>query len=224
MAVGARDGNVSTGEHEVGFLVLGQAEGGRSVRFKIVAAIAGIEIRRRRKLARMLIGVTVGTALELDLEERVLPLGHVTLRALQARVTALQRISTRCVLFHRKGRWLPSFDRVARSAFSTVSALGKLAIMRIRLVAIHAFLEDQRLFEISVRMALGAIDGGMLAFQGKLGLRMVEALVNRLQRNFLPSARVVARLAALRKVSVVWILVAIGTLVKGNAYVLRLAV
>jgi hypothetical protein len=102
--------------------------------------------------------------------------------------------------------------------------LHELTAVRIGLVAIHTFCKYQRLLEISVRMALGAIDSRVFALKRILGLGMIEALVDCLQRDFFPAARAVAGLAALRKASVVRILVAIGTQVKGNAYILRLAV
>ena len=68
VAVGAGHGHVPARQHEVRLLVLGQAECGRLVSLKIVAAIAGVEVRSRGKLPRMLVGVAVGAALELDLE------------------------------------------------------------------------------------------------------------------------------------------------------------
>ena len=148
----------------------------------------------------------------------------MALRALQARVPALQRIRARGMLLHRECRRLPSLHGVAGSALAAVGTLGKLAVVRIGLVAIHALLERQRLLEIAIGVALRAIDAGVLAFERKLRLRVVEALVHRLQRNLLPSARAVARLAALREAAVVRIFVAIGALVERNAHVLRLAV
>ena len=205
-------------------LVFRKAESRRFVALKIVAAVAGIEVRSRRKLRGMLVGVTVGAALELNLEQRVLPFRNVALRALQSRMLALQRIRAGGVLLHRKGRGLPSLHRVAGGALPAVRTLGKLPVVRIGLVAVHAFLEHQRLFEIAAGVALGAIDAGVLAFQRKFGLGVVEAFVDRLQRNLLPPARAVARLAALREASVVRVLMTVGALVERNAHVLWLAV
>lgn len=68
VAIRARHGNVAARQHEACLLVFGQAECRRLVRLQIVAAIAGVEIWRRGKLPCMLVGVTVGAALELDLE------------------------------------------------------------------------------------------------------------------------------------------------------------
>lgn len=81
---------------------------------------------------------------------------------------------------------------MAGGALAAVSALGKLPVVRIGLVAIHALLERQGLLEISIGMALSAFDAGMLAFQRKLGFRMIEAFIHCLQRQLLPAARVVA--------------------------------
>ena len=55
-------------QQEPGLLVLRQAEGGRLVSLEIVAAVTCVEVGCRGKLPRMLIGVTVRTALELDFE------------------------------------------------------------------------------------------------------------------------------------------------------------
>jgi len=96
--------------------------------------------------------------------------------------------------------------------------------VRIGFVAIHALLEYERFLEISVEVALRAIDAGVLAFKRELGLGMIEALVHGLERNLLPSAGTVARLAALREAPMVRIFVTIGTLIEGNTNVLRFAV
>ena len=172
----------------------------------------------------MPVAVTVGTALKLDLEQRVLAFRDMALRAFQTRMPALQRIRAGGVFLHGKRRGLPALHVVAGSALPAVRTLGELPVVRIGLVAVHALLEYQGLFEISVRVALGTIHSRVLALQRELGLRMVEALVDRLQRNLLPPARTVAGLAALREAPVMRVFVAIGALVKRNAHVLRLAV
>ena len=113
---------------------------------------------------------------------------------------------------------------MALRALSMLRTLHELPVVRIRLVTIHAFCKYQRLLEISARMALGTIDRGVFALKRVLGLRVIEALIDCLQRDFFPTARTVAGLATLRKASVVRILVAIGTQIKWNANILRLAV
>ena len=80
------------GEHEMRFLVLGQSEGRRLVSLEIVAAVASVEVRRRGKLLRVLVGVTICATLELTLNSVSLPFGNVALRALQPRMPTLQWI------------------------------------------------------------------------------------------------------------------------------------
>jgi hypothetical protein len=84
--------------------------------------------------------------------------------------------------------------------------------------------DRERLFEIAIRVALGAVYAGMLAFEREPGFRVIETFVDRLQRDFLPPIRVVARLAALGKAAVVRVFMAVGALIEGDAYILRLAI
>lgn len=103
VTIGARNRNVPARQHEVRLLVLGQAERGRLVSLEVMAAVARIKVGRRRKLPRMLVRVTIHAAVEFDLEQRLLPLRDVTLRAFQTRMPALQRIRARGVLLRGKG-------------------------------------------------------------------------------------------------------------------------
>lgn len=66
----------------------------------------------------------------------------MTLRAFDTRVLALQGVGRGGMLLYREGRRLPSLDGVARSAFSAVRALGKLAVVGIRLMAVHTLGES----------------------------------------------------------------------------------
>lgn len=115
----------------------------------------------------------------------------MALRALQASVPSLQRIRRGRVFLDGEFRRLPPIDRVTGCALSTIRALCELAIVRIRLVTVHALGEYQRFFEVAVGMALSAINAGVLALQRKFCLRVIEALVDRLQRNLFPAAGVV---------------------------------
>src|SRR5579863_4796864 len=73
-------------------------------------------------------------------------------------------------------------------------------------------------------MALGAVHAGVLALQGKLGLRVIKALVQRLSGDLFPTARVMTRLARLPgEASAMRVFVAVGTLVEWNPSILRLA-
>src|ERR1700675_547725 len=113
----------------------------------------------------------------------------MTLSTFQARMPALQRIGAGGVFFHREGRRFPSLHGMAGSALYAARTLGELAVMRIGLVTIHALLECQRLLKVSVGVALGAVYGLVLAFEGKLGFGVVEALIDGRERNLLPSTR-----------------------------------
>ena len=57
-----------SGQQEVSFFMLGQSERGGLVTFEIMAAIAGVEVRRRGKLAGVTVAVAIGAAVELHLE------------------------------------------------------------------------------------------------------------------------------------------------------------
>ena len=207
---GTCDRNMPAGEREMRLLVLGQAERGWLVSLESMAAIASVKVRCRGKLPRMLVGVAIGAALELNLEQGVLPLWDMTLSTFQACMPTLQRIRAGGVFLHREGRRFPSLHGVAGGALYAARTLGKLAVMRIGLVTIHALLEYQRLLKVSVGVTLGAIDGLVLAFEWVLGLGVVEALIDGGERNLLPSIRRVARLAALREASVMRVFMAIG--------------
>ena len=102
-----------------------------------------------------------------------------------------------------------------------IRAFGKLPVMRIWLVTIHAFLEDKRLLKVAAGMALGAIHADVLPNQRKLRLRMVKAFIDRAQRYLLPARGAVAGLATLQETPPVRILVAIGTLVERNSRITR---
>ena len=127
------------------------------------------------------------------------------------------------MIFHgEKGR-LPALDVVAGRALAAILTLDELPVVSI-LVAIRALLEGDLLLEIPVGVALGAIEGGVLALERVLGFGVVESLVDGLQADPLPSAGIMAGVATLREAAVVRILVAIGALAEWNANVLRLAV
>lgn len=223
MAIRAGHRHVPARQQKVCFLVLGQSERGRFVRFQIVAAVASVEIRCRRELVGVPIAVAISAALKFNLEQRVLTLRDMALRALQPGVRALQWIRAESMFFDREHRRLPSLYVVTRGALAAVRTLGELAVVRVPM-AIHALLEGKRLLEISTGMALRAIDADVFSQQRKLRSGVIKVLVYALRRNFLPAAGGVAGLAALRKTAAVRILVAVRTLVERNPDVLRLAI
>lgn len=188
-----------------------------------MALVAGVEIRSSGKLIGVTVGVAIGATPKLDFINGVLALRSVALHALQPRVTALERVVGRSVFFHgEKGR-LPALYVVAGRTLAAILTLDELPVVSI-LVAIRAFLEWDLLLEIAVGVALGAIDGSVLAFERVLGLGMVESLADGLKVDPLPSAGIVAGVATLGEAAVVGILVAIGTLAEWNANVLGLAI
>lgn len=189
-----------------------------------MTALAGIEVRRRRKLGRVLIGVAIGAMLKLDLEQRVFSLGNVTLLALQAGVAALQGIGAGGVFLRGESRRLPSVHGMAPGTLAAAGAPGELPVVGIGLVAIHALLEGQRLLEISASVALRAIDGGVFSLQRIFRFGVIETLVNRRKGNLFPAGGIVAGLAALGEAAVMGIAVAVGALVEGKAGVARFAI
>lgn len=115
----------------------------------------------------------------------------MALRTLKASVATLQRVRRGRVFLDREFRRLPALHRVTGRALSLIGALGKLALVRVRFMAVHALGKDQRFLEIAARVALSAIDTRVLSFQRELRFRVIEMLVHRLQRNLLPASRVV---------------------------------
>ena len=116
----------------------------------------------------------------------------MTLGALQAGMSALQRICAGRVLFYRESRRPPSLYGVTRGTLASIGPFGELPAVRVGLVAVRALAEYQRFFEVSAGVALPAIQAGVLAFQRILRLRVIEALIHRLQRDLFPSARAMA--------------------------------
>ena len=89
----------------------------------------------------------------------------MALRALQARVATLQGIRRGRMFLHREFRRLPALHRVTGRALSLICTLGKLAIVWIRLVAVHALGEYQRLLKVAVGMTLSAVHTRVLPLQ-----------------------------------------------------------
>lgn len=113
VTVRARNCNVAASQHEMRLLVPGKCKGRRFVALQIVAAIAGVQVRRRGKLSSVPVAVTIGAGRELDLEQSVFSLRNMTLRAFHPGVTSLQWICAGSMVLHGEGRRLPSVDVVA---------------------------------------------------------------------------------------------------------------
>ena len=102
----------------------------------------------------------------------------MALRALHPRVATLQGICRGRMFLHREFRRLPALHRVTGRALSLISTLGKLALVWIRLVAVHALGEYQRLLEVAVGMTLSAVHTRVLSFQRKLRFGVIKALID----------------------------------------------
>jgi hypothetical protein len=94
----------------------------------------------------------------------------------------------------------------------------------IGLVAVHTPLKYERLFEISLGVALDAIRLGVLAEQRKFRFGMVEVTIQPRRQNFVPAGRGVAGLAGLRKTSTMGIGMTISAVAEGDSGIARLFV
>ena len=104
-------------------------------------------------------------------------------------VFALQRVGGRRVVLNSELARLESLDGVAGRTLTLVGPCRELAVVRVRLVAVHAPLECQRLFKIAAAMALQAIHLEMLALQRVLGFGMVKFFVDRGHGDPFPTIR-----------------------------------
>jgi hypothetical protein len=95
-------------------------------------------------------------------------------------MSTLQGICGGRVILHRELGWLPTVNRVARSALAAIGSFRKLTVVRVGLVAIHAFLKRKRLLEIPAAVAPNAADARVFSNKWKFRLGVVEFLVERL--------------------------------------------
>lgn len=102
MAIATSHRHVGFGQRKPGLAMLIERERRRTEPFHVVAFFACIEIRRRRKLRPMLIGVAVGTLLKFHFEYGVFALGDVALRALQCSMLARKDVSGGLMIFEHE--------------------------------------------------------------------------------------------------------------------------
>ena len=224
VAITAGSCDMAAGEREARLLVLRQREGRGMVTLEVVALFAAIQVRRSGELTLVLVFVTVHAFAELDLEERVLPLGYMAPFALHLGVLAFQRVSAFGVFFHSISRRLEAVQGVTAGAFDSPRSFHELAVVHV-LVAVDAFLESQRLLEVSLEVALRTFNRLVFAEQGIFRFGMVEFFVDGLQRAAFPAARIVAGLASLLlEAALVRISVAIVALAEGQTGPTRLII
>lgn len=171
----------------------------------------------------MLVFMAVVAALKLNFVKRVFAFRDMTLGAFDGEVLPFKRIGGCCVVFYGKRRRFETVHGVAGRALAGPGPLGKLAVMRIGLVAIHALGERNRLFEIASCMASRTIYVRVLAEQWIFGFRVIEVAIYARQRNSLPAFCTVTRLTTLRETAVMWIGMAIRALGKRDSGIARFA-
>lgn len=191
MALAAGHRHVPAREQETRLLVPGQRKSRWPVSVQRVALLALIQVGCGGKLASMPVAVTVRAELELDLVESVFSLRSMTLHALQARVSGLQRVGGGRMFLDPELRRFPSVHGVTGRALASVGPLRELSSVRIGLVAIHALIEGDRLLEVALRMTLHAFHLRMLAQQRVLCLRVIEIRAQS-RGDLLPARRRVA--------------------------------
>jgi len=97
---------------------------------------------------------------------------------------------------------------VTGGALAAIRTLGELPIVSV-FVAVSTFGERDLFLEISVGMALGALDLRVLSLEWIFRLRVIEALAHVLQRSLFPTGRSVARRTGLREAAMMRIRVTI---------------
>ena len=122
------------------------------------------------------------------------------------------------MFFDAKQRGLPTLNGVAFRAFALFGPGRKLTFVWIRLMAVDAIGEWQRLLEVAMQMALSARNGRVLAQQGVFGFRMVEF---EFRQEFFPACGCVAILATLLERPLVGIDVAVDASRKLHVFVAR---
>lgn len=175
VAIGTRYGDVFTRELKPRLLVLRKREGRGFVTVDRVAAFARVEVRRSSKLAGVLVSMTVSAMLEFQLEDGVDSARDVALVASHFRVRSCQGIRGLRMICCREGRRFPSFHRMTGRALAAIRPGCELTLMRIGLVAVHAFLEGDRLLEVATSVALNATNRRVLAEQGEFRFRVIES-------------------------------------------------
>lgn len=208
------DGQMRARERKAALLVRSNSERRRLKAANRVTCFALFIVGRRRELAIVSVGVTIQAFREGDFVARCSPCRNVAFGARHGCVPSFERILGSRVRLHVEERRLPSFHGMARGTLAVVPAGDELSVVRIGCVAGRALVESDRLFEISGRVALNAINLRMFAEQRKLSLGMIELGA---RRDFFPSGRRVAGFAGLNECAVMRIGMTIGTLAVGDA-------
>ena len=144
-----------------------------------VTLLATILVRLAHKLIVVRIFVAVRAQLEFHFIDGVFACGDVALGAFDLYMFALQRVLRGVVFFHAESGRLPAVYGVALGTFAFLRPRIKLALVRIRRMAILAIREGNLFFEVILDMASGASDGDVLAGQRILGLGVIEVVAGK---------------------------------------------
>ena len=170
VAVRASYRQMGARKRETALLMLRDGESRRLESADGVASFALALVRRGRKLSFVHILVAIKTFRIGNFVLRRSAGRDVAFRAGHAGMFGQQRVCRVCVGLYIEERRLPSIHGVASGAFSLVAAARELTAVRIGRVAIRAFRKRHRLLEISVGVALNAINLRVFSQQRKLCL------------------------------------------------------
>ncbi len=187
----------------------------------VMALLATVPPWLARKLSLVHILMTINATRKLHPVQRLLACRLVARFALHIRMRHHQRKSRLRMIGHLVRRRLEAVHRVTALALATISALGKLSTVRIRLMAISAKCMRYRTLEISRFVARQATHFAMLAQQRVLRLRVIKS---RYKRCLHPATRAVATIATLLELTLVHIVVARRAISKLQSCVSRLSI
>jgi len=158
MTIQAIGCNMRAGENKPGLLVTRKRERSHVEIVFAMALLAVVKIWRSRELLLVRVLVAVGTLREFDFEYCRPARWSVTLGAFDVRVFSAKRKSSLRMVFDGEDGLLETIDPVTAFALAAVLPLGKLPVVRVRLVAICALLMSDVSLEIAPAVAGIAIN------------------------------------------------------------------
>lgn len=214
VAFGASNGDVRSGQRELGLPMLRDGkQRAVPIRYRM-AALAAVLKRRFRKLAVVGVFVAVRAGRKLNFVNRLFAGRSVALVAFDFCVLAFERILGSRMFLDAKRRRLPSLDFVAFRTLPFLRAVGELAVMNV-LVAVRAVRKLERALELPFCVAGNATHLEVFADEGIFCLGMVKL---ELRLDLFPSLRGVAILTSFwLESSMVRVHMAIGAVLKLHA-------
>jgi hypothetical protein len=225
VAVAARNCQMASAKIERGFVVPGQAVGGRPKPLQAMAVFATVYVWCFGKLSSMFIAVAVRAKVKPYLVDReCLFRRNVALCATQRRMLALERIGGRRMLFQPERGRLEAIQGMTGRAFGSATAMGELSSMRIWMVTVGALLKRHRFREVSMSVASHTLYLGMFSDQCKFRLGMVKHPIQPRRQYLVPACCGVAGLARLREFAAVGIGMAVTAIAKRDSGIARFIV